>query len=547
MARWGWFAVAAAAIACGSGTEQQDDAGLESCSPTTCAALGKDCGSVPDGCGGTLSCGGCASGLSCGGAGTPNVCGSLSTCQPATCAASGKTCGAISDGCGGTVECGECPAGEACGAGGLPNVCGVIATCTPVTCAAQQKTCGTIPDGCGGALACGDCTGAGQTCGGGGTPNVCGVPPPVVPVRWAVRVGGPGHDWILGVDVDGEGNRYVLLYTQGAYVANGYLTGSSLQLRRFDATGNALGSRSWTFDGWSTDFRLAVAPSGDVLISAYAGCQGTGCPRGIDFGAGPIQYSALVGLDADGDLRWQRDLSGWPSALSVDGSGAALLVQSRWTVERIAPDGRLVWSRTANAEVCTADEQGNAFCATMVLSGPPSAIRIQELAAADGTVVWTRDVTGPGRIASVAAHASGSVAVLAVRGGDVEFAGTTVTDGGLVLLGLDGAGKPLWARGVEELQSPALAVHPSGRVVVAGRPQACWSVALHAYARTGDELWERTLPTDGSCAAPVELGGMVAGSADELTLGAWFSGPIHVGGERMQPEGTDGLLVVMVP
>lgn len=40
------------------------------CAPRTCADAGAQCGSVDDGCGGTLSCGSCASGTSCNG----NVC-----------------------------------------------------------------------------------------------------------------------------------------------------------------------------------------------------------------------------------------------------------------------------------------------------------------------------------------------------------------------------------------------------------------------------------------------------------------------------------------
>jgi chitinase len=49
--------------------------GGSSCTPTTCAAQGKNCGSISDGCGGTLSCGGCTSPQTCGGGGTANVCG----------------------------------------------------------------------------------------------------------------------------------------------------------------------------------------------------------------------------------------------------------------------------------------------------------------------------------------------------------------------------------------------------------------------------------------------------------------------------------------
>ncbi len=45
------------------------------CKPTSCAALGKNCGSISDGCGAMLACGDCKPPEKCGGAGVPNVCG----------------------------------------------------------------------------------------------------------------------------------------------------------------------------------------------------------------------------------------------------------------------------------------------------------------------------------------------------------------------------------------------------------------------------------------------------------------------------------------
>src|SRR4029077_7461984 len=94
-------------------------------------------------------------------------------CVPTTCAAQGKNCGTISNGCGGTLTCGVCTAPQTCGGAGVANVCGA---CTPTTCAAQGKNCGPIPDGCGARLTCGGCT-APQTCGGAGVANVCGAAP----------------------------------------------------------------------------------------------------------------------------------------------------------------------------------------------------------------------------------------------------------------------------------------------------------------------------------------------------------------------------------
>jgi hypothetical protein len=45
------------------------------CTPTTCAAQGKNCGSIGDNCGGNLNCGTCTAPQTCGGGGTANVCG----------------------------------------------------------------------------------------------------------------------------------------------------------------------------------------------------------------------------------------------------------------------------------------------------------------------------------------------------------------------------------------------------------------------------------------------------------------------------------------
>jgi hypothetical protein len=105
------------------------------CAPTTCAALGKNCGSISDGCGGTLACGACSGSQTCGGSGVGNLCGG--SCTPSTCAALGKNCGSVPDGCGGTLSCGGCSGSQTCGGSGVANVCG--SGCVPTTCAALGK------------------------------------------------------------------------------------------------------------------------------------------------------------------------------------------------------------------------------------------------------------------------------------------------------------------------------------------------------------------------------------------------------------------------
>jgi hypothetical protein len=192
----------------------------------TCAEQNATCGTIGNGCGGTLSCGGCPTGTTCGGGGTPNQCG-RPTCEPLTCAnypadscgpvsdgcggvltgcgetcqlpetcggggvagrcgsspttcvpippstaCAGGVCGPVSNGCGGTVQCGGCPSGTTCGGGGNPGHCGAP-PCDPRTCDEVGAGCGAVPNGCGGMLDCGGCP-SGDSCGGGGEPNQCG-------------------------------------------------------------------------------------------------------------------------------------------------------------------------------------------------------------------------------------------------------------------------------------------------------------------------------------------------------------------------------------
>jgi hypothetical protein len=69
-------------------------------------------------------------------------------CVPTTCTAQKYSCGTAPDGCGGTLSCGQCTGFDTCGGGGLMNVCG----CTPSQCG--DEDCGLVPDGCGGQNYC---------------------------------------------------------------------------------------------------------------------------------------------------------------------------------------------------------------------------------------------------------------------------------------------------------------------------------------------------------------------------------------------------------
>jgi subtilisin family serine protease len=151
------------------------------CVPTTCADAGATCGTIVDGCGGTVECASCPAGDTC----------YHEQCCPAVaavCASQGRACGQTWDECRGTtIDCGGCSSGQSCTywgtccvttacdgrscgfaydyACGLYLECGAGcpdgqecnssgACCTP-TRACDQQSCGYIDDGCGNTIYCG--------------------------------------------------------------------------------------------------------------------------------------------------------------------------------------------------------------------------------------------------------------------------------------------------------------------------------------------------------------------------------------------------------
>ncbi|APR78023.1 Tryptophan synthase alpha chain [Minicystis rosea] len=114
----------------------------------------------------------CTSPNTCGGGGAPNVCG----CTPKTCAQLGKTCGTVSDGCVGTLNCNDSTKNGTetdvdCGGTTCGNKCGNGKTCS----AGSDCTSGFCVDG----VCCNSaCTGTCQACTaalkGSGPDGTCG-------------------------------------------------------------------------------------------------------------------------------------------------------------------------------------------------------------------------------------------------------------------------------------------------------------------------------------------------------------------------------------
>jgi len=184
----------------GATTEPVDDAGLDqdanTSTPCKTQCEADDCGQVPDGCSGFLSCDQCLPGYTCGGdPARMNKCAlNPSTCTPIQAAdACVEKCGAVSDGCSDVIQCNSsngglsCTADQVCGgfAGNArPNACVDKPRCTPTDCDTLGLACGLTGDGCGGELDCSaaaGCTGD-KVCGTGNDFGKCvDVPSPCQP------------------------------------------------------------------------------------------------------------------------------------------------------------------------------------------------------------------------------------------------------------------------------------------------------------------------------------------------------------------------------
>jgi hypothetical protein len=319
------------------------------CVPTTCEAMGASCGTVPDGCNGTLVCPTpCTAPETCGGAGKPNQCG----CTKTDCASHGKDCGAIADGCGGTVTCGaSCPDGQICGANGHPNVCG-IGACQPKTCAQQGVQCGPAPlgNGCDGPLDCGPCSG-GLTCSSG----TCACPD-----GWTTSFAGKALGGRLVVSANGIFTIGSDRATHQAYAA------------RLDACAGAIAAER-AFLPTASGTTATTASLSDVLLPA-------GSPNLVAVGA------VATAADPGNGLYVELDATTLAPVLAsfIFGSSG---IDSLAAIA-LAPDGNLWMTGAATdqnaALVFWLVKSGPHAAAPCGTSGPPNALPGADIAAVSG-------------------------------------------------------------------------------------------------------------------------------------------------------------------
>jgi hypothetical protein len=284
-----------ATLSCGGcPTGEVCNANVCECQPESttalCTRLGKNCGDVlgRDNCGAsrTVPCGSCSGSESCGGTGTPNVCGN-GVCTKTTCAAQGKDCGAISNNCDGVLQCGTCTAPKTCGS---TNVCACTAETGPAFCSRLGKDCGTVSaqDNCGQLRSedCGTCTPP-LTCGGGGA-NLCGV--------------GTGIDAGVGLDAgllpDGGGDEVTVFEYLGATPAQVTFGGTStVSFRAMNSQGQLVGQLPVLFVLYQDPGGCSVSP-GSTATTAD-GIASTTLTAGNTPGTARVQISTTSGSVAN--------------------------------------------------------------------------------------------------------------------------------------------------------------------------------------------------------------------------------------------------------
>jgi Divergent InlB B-repeat domain len=371
----------------------------------------------------------------------------------------------------------------------------------------------------------------------------------------------PSNGWIstAGADVvamatDPSGGTIALFVDPSAPLPVG--------LRKLDAKGKEVWTRF--FDGSTNTIvdpasSLATDGSGDIYLMWASSCADFGCKGTIDFGDGATAAAALVKLDTNGKLVWEKRLSEDGANLAVNVNGDAVIRSwastdpSTTDVVRVSADGSQVWTATSRGlSKVGIDDEGNVvagattsqanpiFGQTFTSAGPV----VAKLASANGSVMWAKRVAEGvvGDIDGIGVDASGAIVAAGHFGGAFDFGGQhfdTAGNAGLMFV-FAADGKERVARTLPDTfnSKVLLAVDPSGRTSLAGASSAT-SAWVAMYDLAGSPLNSGTLQTTGALALH-----SIAVSVDHNTaLGGNFTGTIDSGSGATTAQTQQGFVV----
>ena len=331
----------------------------------------------------------------------------------------------------------------------------------------------------------------------------------------ALAVDGEGA-WLVGTD---EGGAF-LVHVDGAGVAReprivtsdasadcsaiertpdggaivGCAYGGTLQLRRFDASGELMWGRAFLTPRLGTAISpiaaLRVAPDGDVMIAVtFEGAIGLVGTRLTTRGEADVAVARLRA--ADGDLVWSRRIgsaAGYPSIESA--TGLALTEDGDPVIVGLLSEG-------ATLSGAEGDERG-----AVELAVPHAqSASVVRLSREDGSLVWARFPSSE----------FGVPVDVAVQGER------------LVVLSLERARGPVAERSIE---GPAL-------------------IALALDPGTGDERAMSTLPVDES-GAGVEWGALALTGGDAVWLAAELWHDVTLGAVSVSSVDSDAVLARVI-
>lgn len=503
------------------------------------------CGSISDGCGGALECGGCGAGEQCTAVG---ACAAVPTsCTPKTCAELGASCGPKDNGCGGQLSCGTCATGQTCDAAGACEV--IPPNCTPKTCAAAGASCGALADGCGATLHCGACA-AGKVC---GSDAAChDAPAPGGTTAWVtVRPSA-----ITGVSADAAGTLFIIGGSEGPQY------GSMIERIGADGSfGSSLSSVEWISN-------LLASPTRDQLLLAGADQSQAAPPNSLIRTANKA-LTAANSIVGGADVDSHRLLAASPTGRFAEYHGVA----SWGSFEVRNADGSLVFSLELENKLrvhgAGFDTAGNAIFGgelqgQLVISGQtfgadgkstPAVLKVSPT----GALIWGRTVATTGGVVGLGVTSLGTAVALVRHSGAFSFAGSSSSHtAALSLVVYESSGEERGATLVTtgETKRAFLAVDPIGRAFVAHGPPTCDSTTVTKLNLAGAKEWTRTLRGVSSCdqSGFGGYGGYDGSASTDLTvsnhaavLSGYFAQPVDFGMGPVTPNPKDGFLLKLRP
>ena len=316
--------------------------------------------------------------------------------------------------------------------------------------------------------------------GGGGTNSPSSAPP----FQWAQAFGGFGQEHTEATAVDAGGN----VYLAGSYSGTVNFGGINL-----------------------------TAVSGSEMFLAKYGTNG-----GLQWLArseGRFAEGRGIVVDAAGNVF----LTGsFRNSLRLENTSFVAAGSADVFVARYNPAGQLAWATTFGGPGADAgnslglDASGNLYVVgdlsgtvdvgtNTLTSAGGSDIFLAQLAATDGTAQWARAMGGPGSDAGgrVAVDGAGNAHVTGYFSSSARFGGTVLTRVGgtdAFLAKYDATGSFRWVRqlgGAGDDAGRAVAVDPSGNIVVAGEFTGQFSIGASSFSGLGgrEAFTAKFLPT----------------------------------------------------